>query len=611
MRRIVFSSMGLFLLLFAGWSTAADPQPGTAVSPSAMTLVRQALDADLSGRSAERSSLLRQALDQSPLYAPARWHNGELLLGEQWLPVRQVQQRIAAERALSEYRQLRDQSDGSVAAHSALARFCRKQQWKDREEFHWYNVLRLQPKNREAIAALQLQQYRGQWLTANEIALYKDDVRRAEEALAHWQPILEEAEAAIDAADTPAREKAVAQLRGVRDAAALPALAQSLPNAGEAYSLAVIGALAGIEEQSATEVLTWQALASPYEGVRQAAIDELKTRNWHSFIPLLMSSLSSPLELTYYVNAITPGDIKYGYQVLRDGPTSQTAFSSSTSHTVFRTSTMPVEAHPVYAKARALQVRAAAKSREVVTQQVSAANAVTNWQNERICAVLEQTTGQTHMATSQAWWKWWEEHNELFVEEQKPVRSRRVYRHFSLAIRDALPEPPRSRSPLPPGDPTRKRSCFVPGTLVWTEAGLEPIERIRPGDRVLSQDSDTGELSLRFVQETTVRPASPTRRVRVDQDVILSTLGHPFWAVGKGWRMAKELEADDRLYTLEGSAKIDELQDGPDWEAYNLVVEGFGTYFVGQTGLLVRDNNLGRVPTAPLPGYRLVQAAQR
>jgi hypothetical protein len=293
--------------------------------------------------------------------------------------------------------------------------------------------------------------------------------------------------------------------------------------------------------------------------------------------------------------------VKYGYQVLRDGPWSQTAITYSVSSEVFRLSDSPLELHPQSAVGRAIQARGAATTRAAVVTQVSAANQATQWQNERVYAALEQTTGQNH-STPQAWWNWWVKHNELLVAEHKPLHSRHYYYHRPMAIVDRL------HPQLPPPLGPRRPSCFIAGTLVWTEAGLEPIENLRPGDRVLSQDPDTGELSLRFVVETTLRPASPTRRVQVGEEVIVATLGHPFWAAGKGWRMAKELEAVDRLHTLEGAVPIASVEDGPDWEAHNLVIEGFGTYFVGKAGLLVRDNNLGEVVTTPLPGYRTVAA---
>jgi hypothetical protein len=139
--------LGLFVVSFPGLSHADGPD-SEAAGASAMQLVRQALDADLAGKKEERASLLQQALRLAPLYAQARWHHGELLTEEGWLPVKEAQRLASEDRRLQQYRELRSRLDDSVAAHARLARWCRAQQWKDREQAHWYRVLSLHPLTR-------------------------------------------------------------------------------------------------------------------------------------------------------------------------------------------------------------------------------------------------------------------------------------------------------------------------------------------------------------------------------------------------------------------------------------------------------------------------------
>src|SRR5688572_28193369 len=353
MRCLLLVLPGL-VVSFSAWAAAADTEPAGQAA-TAMQLVRQALDADLAGHKEQRASLLQRALERSPQYSPARWHSGQILQQTGWMPVQEAQRVASVDRSLREYRQLRDRLDGSADAHAALARFCRKQQWKDREEFHWANVLRLRPADKEARGALELQEYRGMLMTADEIARYKELSERAEAAFKHWQPLLAELREAIDSDDAPRRTEAAERLAAIRDLAAIPALALSLPQGSEAYCLAAIEALAGISDQSATDALVWQAVVSPYEDVRLAAAAALKPRPLHSYLPVLMGGLTSPLELTYYISAITPGDLKYGYEILRDGPTSQVSESVSRSSEIFRSGGFPVQALPFYAGARAIQ----------------------------------------------------------------------------------------------------------------------------------------------------------------------------------------------------------------------------------------------------------------
>ena len=42
--------------------------------------------------------------------------------------------------------------------------------------------------------------------------------------------------------------------------------------------------------------------------------------------------------------------------------------------------------------------------------------------------------------------------------------------------------------------------CLMPDTIVWTATGPMPIERIKVGDLVLSQNSDTGDIAIQNSQ---------------------------------------------------------------------------------------------------------------
>ncbi len=128
------------------------------------------------------------------------------------------------------------------------------------------------------------------------------------------------------------------------------------------------------------------------------------------------------------------------------------------------------------------------------------------------------------------------------------------------------------------------------------------IEKLQPGDRVLSQDSDSGELRLQTVQDVTLRPATALLSLDVGSETIRVTRGHPFWVNGQGWRMAKHLSTGDTLHSLGGPVKIDHVAEAPAAEAYNLVVSSFGTYLVGEHRLMVHDNLPLAETTTLVPG---------
>jgi intein/homing endonuclease len=119
----------------------------------------------------------------------------------------------------------------------------------------------------------------------------------------------------------------------------------------------------------------------------------------------------------------------------------------------------------------------------------------------------------------------------------------------------------------------------------------------------LAQDPDTGELAFKPVLGTTVRPPVEIVLITTTRGELRTTRGHPFWIVGKGWRMAKELDVGERIACLGGSATVTALTEQPPEPAYNLIVADFGTYFVGDGRILVHDNTPRLPTTAAIPGY--------
>ncbi len=68
--------------------------------------------------------------------------------------------------------------------------------------------------------------------------------------------------------------------------------------------------------------------------------------------------------------------------------------------------------------------------------------------------------------------------------------------------------------------------------------------------------------------------------------------------------MAKFLKVGRRLHGLDGSQTIESVEEGEEVAAYNLVVDAFHTYFVGDTQLLVHDNSCPRPTLSAIPGWR-------
>lgn len=188
---------------------------------------------------------------------------------------------------------------------------------------------------------------------------------------------------------------------------------------------------------------------------------------------------------------------------------------------------------------------------------------------------------------------------------------------------------------------------FIAGTPVWTDADQVAIESLKPGDLVLSRPEDSDELAYRRVVRTSrhtkrmivavtyVDPEKPDRK-----SLTFASDNHPFWVDGRGWVAAGLMLPG---YTLQGTngRKIvvsaispvyrteahvvgwyqldpnygelgnDVDFNGPTWRlvksrtsrptgdfvdgpflcanVYDVEVDTFGTYYVGSSGLWVRD----------------------
>lgn len=135
--------------------------------------------------------------------------------------------------------------------------------------------------------------------------------------------------------------------------------------------------------------------------------------------------------------------------------------------------------------------------------------------------------------------------------------------------------------------------CFVAGTTVTTSEGEKPIEKVQAGDYVWASDPETGEVGLKQVVKTFVNETTHVTKITVNGEEITSTQTHPFWVPQKGWTDAIQLRAGDRLQLLNGEYVIIEQVQHEILEApvtvYNFEVEGFHTYFVGETSVLVHN----------------------
>ena len=128
------------------------------------------------------------------------------------------------------------------------------------------------------------------------------------------------------------------------------------------------------------------------------------------------------------------------------------------------------------------------------------------------------------------------------------------------------------------------------------------VDRIQPGDCVLSKNVETGELAYKPVLHTTQRSDAGVRTVRVEAETWLASLGHQFWISGQGWRRVNQLNEPMRAHTVTGTAIVTTEYVGEKQDVFNLVVADFHTYFVGTSMVLSHDVLTPEPTDAKVPG---------
>lgn len=155
---------------------------------------------------------------------------------------------------------------------------------------------------------------------------------------------------------------------------------------------------------------------------------------------------------------------------------------------------------------------------------------------------------------------------------------------------------------------SRACNCFVEGTEVLTANGPAAIETVEVGDLVFSHDPRSGVsdyrpvVSLipglqRAIWEVSIETIDPSGQRR--EELIGATEEHP-WRTSDGlWIETYDLSVGTKLFSADGDLAVvtSVVRTGRIERTYNFEVEGFHTYFVGESGVLV--HNACRPPLPP------------
>ncbi|MHC4399777.1 MAG: polymorphic toxin-type HINT domain-containing protein [Planctomycetota bacterium] len=568
---------------------------------AAFDKVQAALDCEIAGADAHRDKLLEGALKVAPDYAPAHWHSGHVRENGRWLPLDELIEISSEDTRLAEYGRRREQAPETLGGQLVLARWCARHQLADQARAHLTHVLREEPNHVEAHQLLGHRQVNGAWMSQREIAEAQRRADRAASDLKRWLPELEKIRKGLTHRSNRRREAASGRLAAIDDPAAVGAMEASLAGEDEETARRLVEALAEMTCDEASVALARQAVFSPAEPIRALAAEKLKARRLESYVPAVLATMTTPIESQTELVQSVPGRITYRHTLYSEG---QDRGQRAVFETEYVGTGAPLGSNDIARRLvpkRVAPMIDANNRATVLDGTVAQQNVVINELNDRLCETLVVATGRPLPSSPEAWWDWWDQYNEMLTDSDKPVDtvSRRDVVRTTEVIRWQRRQEEARRAAA-----RTHYSCLVAGTPVWTATGPMPVEQVKVGDRVLSQDPDTGELALKPVLQTTVRTEPEARLIAFDAggQTIRATGGHLFWVSGQGWVMARDLLPHVPLHAAAGTARVGPVETAPFEPTHNLVVADFHTYFVGDAKILCHDVTRQGPTQAVVPG---------
>jgi tetratricopeptide (TPR) repeat protein len=553
-------------------------------------LVKEALFREVYGGNDDRSRLLSEARSIVPNFAPAMWASGEVQFNRQWVKIDDVPRLASNDTDLATYLGKRDKTPDTLSGQLALARWCRARGLEEQARAHFNQALIFDPDNREARAELGYKRVGNSWIAKRELDAMIDEAQRLSQSLNKWLPkamLIRGGLAQRQGADFDGAQKLLAD---IKDSGAIPALEYTLSAVTEQCATMLVEKLAQWDDLPATQALVRQAVYSPWDNVRELAAKKLAPRPKEGYVPKLLNAMYTPLEARTVV--VSENGRLVSHEVFaREGRNAWEVVMIDTTYQ--RDAKRWGNPSQAFADAMSkISENTAAKLMVAAMQ-----SARTDELDRRIMAALATATAQTNFVRPEDWWTWWDDQNEIYYDP-KPTWTDYSYQYRVLSDEPYGYIPP----PAPPPTFSPGHSCFVGGTPVWTVTGPKAIEKLRVGDLVLSQDTESGQLVYKAVLRTTIRQLAEVFKVNTSGPTLQCTGGHLFWVAGEGWTKARNLHSGQTLHCATGTVQVSDTEPAQPQRTYNLVVADFDTYFVGPEKILTHDVTERRPTGSMVPG---------
>ena len=599
------------------------------------------------GLTAERGRHLALALLADPGNAAARGLLGLVSRDGRWVRPEAVAREQATSPSnaalLAEYDAKRSSTPYTAGGQFALGVWADDHDLKDQARAHFTAAVRIDPAKELAWKRLGFVKHDGRWQTVAQVRATRADAEAQHAADLRWKPLLIRWKEML--ARPGQQAEAENHLAGVTDPRALPMVARVFGR-GETDQPRAVQLLGQIDSPNASKALAYLAVFGKSEPARRAATETLRGRDARDYADYLIGFLQDRIkyEITPVagpgssgvlhiegkqanldriyappVPQLQPGDQveldrRHGLVVRRDvglvtapwiylsdyhwgeSPAADAAVLASlqekdaTPITRFQF-TLTGQATFSVARIEEEARNGAKHAQQQLTgdaRVLERRNGEIDRFNDRFAAILRAGTGQAAALDREGWTRWWvdlvgyryastDSGNKATIIEQVPIPYQPQFQPIDIQYQVVGYE---------------RRSCFGAGTQVQTLSGPRAIETLAVGDIVLTQDPATGGLGYQPVVATHHNPPSGTFRIKLGGEAIVASPFHRFWVAGRGWVMARDLQAGDRLRTLGGIAAVESVNSGQIEPVFNLDVAQDATFFAGRTAALVHDNTL-------------------
>ncbi|MHC4404488.1 MAG: polymorphic toxin-type HINT domain-containing protein, partial [Planctomycetota bacterium] len=374
--------------------------------------LREALQWEIAGDNARRDEVLEEIRDAHPNHLPARWHLGEVQVDRRWMKSDEIPEQTARDPRIAEYRRVRADYPDTVEGHLALAQWCVGKRLHEQARAHLNRVIRLEPNHVGARSLLGHRRIGDQWLSPDEIAETERQMKLAVAAAARWRPKLESIAKGLQHNLPRQRGIAARRLKEIDDPAAVQPLLQLISPLSEEAALRVVETLGEMKALEATVGLAQQAVFSPWEPVRQAAVERLKPRDMEEYVPMLLAAMSGEIQSQVAVVRGPFNQIMYRHMFFREGQDRQDLAVFDRNYQTFQSDTPNLDRRDMLRDA-AQRAQAA----EISRQQN---NAMIKQLNDRILWVLTTATG-VQLASSEQWWQYWNETHGVYTTDEKKL----------------------------------------------------------------------------------------------------------------------------------------------------------------------------------------------